>query len=179
MSTWNTSAPTGRIFMNFDTSVFFENVKKFQVSLKFYKKNGTVHQNLCTLIIVYRWIFLGTEVTVEVKIHSSSWDSNPQSPAQSTCRSDPPNIKFPQNPLYSFRDETYGQLDRQAEITCSWSVHCTRFVPRRQNINIITISSPVKTKAYRMWTLCIFLWCDSSKRCSRLAGLLCTGIRKT
>jgi hypothetical protein len=90
-----------------------------------------------------------------------------------------PNIKFPQNPLHSFRDETYGQIDRQAEITCSWSVHCTRFEPRRQNINITAISILVKTKAYRMWTLCIFLWCESSKRCARLAGLLWTGIRIT
>jgi hypothetical protein len=40
-STWNNSAPSGRIFMKFDTGVFFgKSVEKIQVSLKSEKNNG-------------------------------------------------------------------------------------------------------------------------------------------
>ena len=40
-SAWNNSAPTGRIFMKFDISVFFEKyVEKIPVSLNFDKNNG-------------------------------------------------------------------------------------------------------------------------------------------
>jgi hypothetical protein len=41
LSAWNNSAPTGRIFMEFDIWVFFEkSLKKIQVSLKSDKNNG-------------------------------------------------------------------------------------------------------------------------------------------
>jgi hypothetical protein len=39
-STWNNSAPTGRIFMKYDIWVFFNSVEKIKVSLKFLKNNG-------------------------------------------------------------------------------------------------------------------------------------------
>jgi hypothetical protein len=41
LSAWNNSVPTARIFMKFDTWVFFKkSVEKIQVSLKFAKNNG-------------------------------------------------------------------------------------------------------------------------------------------
>jgi len=40
-SAWNNSASTGRIFMKFDNSIFFENLStKIQISLKSENNNG-------------------------------------------------------------------------------------------------------------------------------------------
>ena len=53
-STWNNSAPTGRIFMKFDTSVFFENLWK---NFKFYLNvtvAGTLHEDQYTFLIISR-----------------------------------------------------------------------------------------------------------------------------
>ena len=45
-STWN-SAPTGRIFIKFDISIFLENLRK---------KTGSLHEILWTFMIISRWI---------------------------------------------------------------------------------------------------------------------------
>jgi hypothetical protein len=55
---WNNSAPTGRIFMEFDISLFFKCVEKIQVSLKSDNNNGTLHEDLCTFMVISRLIFL-------------------------------------------------------------------------------------------------------------------------
>ena len=45
-STWNNSAPTGRIFMKFDIGEFFlKTIEKIQVSLKSDKNNGYFYED--------------------------------------------------------------------------------------------------------------------------------------
>jgi hypothetical protein len=59
-SAQNNSAPAGLIFMKFDIRVFLENLSR---KLKFHQNmtriTSTLHEDLCTFIVVYRWIFLG------------------------------------------------------------------------------------------------------------------------
>jgi hypothetical protein len=59
LSSWSNSAPTGRIFMKFDIRGFFENLS---IKLKFHQNltriKGTLHENLCTFMIISRWILL-------------------------------------------------------------------------------------------------------------------------
>jgi hypothetical protein len=51
-SAWNNSAPTGRIFMKFDISLFFENIsKKFQFHYSLPTITGTLHADRYTLLI--------------------------------------------------------------------------------------------------------------------------------
>ena len=50
---WNISAPTGRIFIKFDTSVFLENLSrklKFRCSLT--RVTGALREDLCTFVII-------------------------------------------------------------------------------------------------------------------------------
>ena len=55
----NNSAPTGRIFMKFDIWVFFENLsRKFNFHWNLWRKTGTLHEDLCTFMVIYRWIIL-------------------------------------------------------------------------------------------------------------------------
>ena len=50
---WNTSAPTGRIFMKFDIWRFPENLsKKFTFHENLTRITGTLHQDLCLLMII-------------------------------------------------------------------------------------------------------------------------------
>ena len=48
----NSSANTGRIFVKFDICFFFENL------LTLTRMTGTLHENLCKIIIIPRWNFL-------------------------------------------------------------------------------------------------------------------------
>jgi hypothetical protein len=57
-SAWNNSAPAGRIFMKFDIRVFFEDLSTINISLKSEKNNGTLHEDLCTFMIISRWTLL-------------------------------------------------------------------------------------------------------------------------
>jgi hypothetical protein len=59
LSTCNNSAPTGRIFMKFDISVFFENISRnfnFHYNTTIIK--GTLHGDRYTFFIMSRWILL-------------------------------------------------------------------------------------------------------------------------
>ena len=52
-SAWNNSAPTRRILVGFYTWRFFENMSiKIQVSLKLTRITGTLHEDLCTHMII-------------------------------------------------------------------------------------------------------------------------------
>jgi hypothetical protein len=54
---WKNSAPTGRIFMKFD--IYFSKIcEKIQVSLKSDNNNGTLHEDLCTFMVICRWILV-------------------------------------------------------------------------------------------------------------------------
>ena len=73
LSAWNNSAPTGRIFMKFDTSVVFENVSR---KLKFYENRtmitGTLHEEQYIYLIISRSFLLRvsmfqTKVVEEIK----------------------------------------------------------------------------------------------------------------
>jgi hypothetical protein len=55
----NNSAPTGRIFIKFDIlNIFRKSVEKIEVSLKSDNNNGTLHEDLCTFMVISRWILL-------------------------------------------------------------------------------------------------------------------------
>jgi hypothetical protein len=52
---WNISASTGRIFINFDIWVFFEDLSrrcKFRLNLT--RITGTLHEDLCTFMVISR-----------------------------------------------------------------------------------------------------------------------------
>jgi hypothetical protein len=58
LSAWNRSAPAGQIFMKADILGFFEDLsRKFKFDRSLTRITGTVHDALCTFVIVYRWIF--------------------------------------------------------------------------------------------------------------------------
>jgi hypothetical protein len=59
LSTWNNSAPTGRIFMKFDIWVFFENLWKiFKLHQNLTTITGTLDEDLPTLMILSRRMLL-------------------------------------------------------------------------------------------------------------------------
>jgi hypothetical protein len=59
LSASNNPAPNARILINFDIWVVFrKSVEKIQVSLKSDKNNGTLHEDLCTFMIISCWILL-------------------------------------------------------------------------------------------------------------------------
>jgi hypothetical protein len=51
LSAWNSSAPTGRIFMKFDIWVFTENFSKNKVCWNLVRIKGAFHDDLCTFMI--------------------------------------------------------------------------------------------------------------------------------
>jgi hypothetical protein len=55
-SAWNGWAPSERIVMKFRIWIFFfrKSVEKIQVSLKFDKSNGYLHEDLCEVLIISR-----------------------------------------------------------------------------------------------------------------------------
>jgi len=59
LSAWNNSAPTGRIFIKFCyLNSFQTSVEKIQVHYILTWIKGTLHENLCTLMTVLRWILV-------------------------------------------------------------------------------------------------------------------------
>ena len=51
-STWNSSAPTGRILMKFDIGVFFYNpLEKVEFHKNLTRITGTLYEHLCTFMI--------------------------------------------------------------------------------------------------------------------------------
>jgi hypothetical protein len=53
-SAWNNSAPTGRIFMKFEISRFFENLsRKLKFHYNLTRIKGTLHERLCIFIIIF------------------------------------------------------------------------------------------------------------------------------
>jgi hypothetical protein len=74
-SAYNKSAPTRSIFIIYDILVFFEkSVEKIQVSLKSDNNNGTLHEDLCTFMIISRWILLrirnvSDKIVQKIKTH--------------------------------------------------------------------------------------------------------------
>jgi hypothetical protein len=57
LSTWNSSSPTARIVMKsgiWCLRIFWKYVQKIQVSLNSESNNGTLHEDLCTFIIISR-----------------------------------------------------------------------------------------------------------------------------
>jgi len=74
---WNNSAPTGRIFMKFDISVFFKNMStEFKFSWSMTGKVGTLREDRYTFMIISRWIMLEWEMLQskfvdEMKTHIS------------------------------------------------------------------------------------------------------------
>jgi hypothetical protein len=75
LSAWNDSTPTGRIFMKFDILVSFENLpRKFEVSLKSDKSNGTLHEDRYAYLIylahfALEWVNVSTKVVEEQSTH--------------------------------------------------------------------------------------------------------------
>jgi hypothetical protein len=61
LSAWNNTDPTGRIFMKFDIWGFFSKnfLRKFKFNSKLTRITGTLHEELCTFMIISRWILLG------------------------------------------------------------------------------------------------------------------------
>jgi hypothetical protein len=58
-SAWNNSAPTGRIFIKFCIWGFSENLsRKFKFLLSLTRITGTLHEYLCTFMIICSWIIL-------------------------------------------------------------------------------------------------------------------------
>jgi hypothetical protein len=58
-SAWNNSARNGGIFMKFDIWVFFKNLsRKFKFLSNLTERMGTLHEDLCTFMIVSRRILL-------------------------------------------------------------------------------------------------------------------------
>jgi hypothetical protein len=55
LSAWNIWLRLNLFFMKFETSIFRKFVEKLQVSLK---SGTTLHENLCTFVIISRWIVL-------------------------------------------------------------------------------------------------------------------------
>ena len=54
-SAWNSSALNGRVFMKFDIWVFFESVSwKFEFHWNLTRITGTLHEDLCTFMIISR-----------------------------------------------------------------------------------------------------------------------------
>jgi hypothetical protein len=54
---WNNSAPSRRIFMKFNISVFFENrSRRFKLHQNLTRITDTLHGDLCTFMIISRWI---------------------------------------------------------------------------------------------------------------------------
>jgi hypothetical protein len=64
LSTWNNSAPTGRIFMKIEIHVFLENLEKMQVSLKMTSITGTLHED--------KYMFLITSCSVLLRMKNVS-----------------------------------------------------------------------------------------------------------
>jgi len=59
LSAWNSSAPTRRIFITFDTKGLFENLsRKFKPHYYLTIITSILRQRLCTFIVIFRWIFL-------------------------------------------------------------------------------------------------------------------------
>jgi len=59
LSAWNSSAPTGRIFMKFYIWVFFENLsRKFKFHYNLTIITGTLHEDRYTFLIISRSILL-------------------------------------------------------------------------------------------------------------------------
>ena len=70
----NNSAPTEWIFMKSDKRVFQQYVEKAQVSLNLIRITGTLHDDLCTVVLISRRIFteykmFHTKVVHTVKTH--------------------------------------------------------------------------------------------------------------
>jgi hypothetical protein len=56
-SAWNNSAPTKVIFIKFDIVIFFENLsRKFKYHLVLTRITGTVHEDVCIFMIIYRLV---------------------------------------------------------------------------------------------------------------------------
>ena len=69
-STWNNSAPNGRIFVKFDFWVFFENMlRKFKIHQNLTKITGSLHEGECTFIIISRLILLRMRNVSEEKCY--------------------------------------------------------------------------------------------------------------
>jgi hypothetical protein len=59
MTAWNNSAPIGRIVKKFDIPGFFETLsRKLNFRYNVRRITGNMHEDLCTLIIISRWILL-------------------------------------------------------------------------------------------------------------------------
>jgi hypothetical protein len=59
LSAWNNSVPTGRIFMKFDIWGLHKNLsRKLNFDLNLTRITSTSHENLCTFMIISRWILL-------------------------------------------------------------------------------------------------------------------------
>jgi hypothetical protein len=58
-SAWNNWASIGRILIKFDIWVFFENLlRKFNLNENLTRILGTLHEDLCTFMIISCWIVL-------------------------------------------------------------------------------------------------------------------------
>jgi hypothetical protein len=67
---WNDSAPTGRIFVKFDIWVFYENMsRKFKFYENLTRTTGTLHEDLCTLMIASSWILRRMRSVSEKNCH--------------------------------------------------------------------------------------------------------------
>jgi hypothetical protein len=59
LSVWNSSTPTGRVFVKFDIWEFFENMsQKFKLRWHLTSLTGTLREDVCTFMIISRWILL-------------------------------------------------------------------------------------------------------------------------
>jgi len=58
LSAWKNSSTIERVITKFDMGVFFENLSKmFKFHQNLTRITGTLHEDLCTFMIVSRWIY--------------------------------------------------------------------------------------------------------------------------
>jgi hypothetical protein len=59
-SAWNNFAPTGQIFVKFDICAFFQKLSRIlEFNLNLTRITGTLHIDVCTFMIITRWIIFG------------------------------------------------------------------------------------------------------------------------
>jgi hypothetical protein len=121
LSAWNNSAPTGRIFVQFDFWIFFENpLRKFKFYLNLTRITSTLHEDRITFLFISRSFLprikmIQTKVVEKVK-------------AQISCSMTPP----PENrAVYEITWKNFVDLGRpRMEIRC---MRMSRWAPKATN----------------------------------------------
>jgi hypothetical protein len=173
-------AHNGQIFIKFYIWEFFENVPKIKVSLKSDKINGYLTWRPMYINVICRWILLRMKNVSEKSCIESQntcfvLGIDPSQSSPQDVSFTPPNVTFHRNPLHSFSDETWRQTGGHDPLSLCTLCNEGKALTLRQKADVLKQKLAVCT----LRTLCLFSWCEGSKRHARLADLLCTGIRTT